>query len=75
MAYVRKTIGLEETVYDEASHLLKEELGMSVSKFIEITLRQLVRSRTASMAETFGATVEDLLTKTAKRPLKRKRGQ
>lgn len=75
MAYVRKTIGLEETVYDEASHLLKEELGMSVSKFIEITLRQLVRSRTASMAETFGAIVEDLLTKTAKRPLKRKRGQ
>lgn len=74
MAYVRKTIGLEETVYNEAARLLKEELGMSISKFIEITLRQLVRSRTTSMADTFGATVEDLLS-SGKKPAKRKRRQ
>ena len=66
MAYVRKTIGLEEEVYNGASKILKEELGMSVSKFIELTLRQLVRSKTHTQEQMMTMMAQELFDTGAK---------
>jgi antitoxin component of RelBE/YafQ-DinJ toxin-antitoxin module len=68
-------IRIDGSLYEEAKKLLKEDINLSVSKFIEITLRQLVRSRTTPMADAFGNMVEDLLSSTAKKPVRRKRRQ
>ena len=68
-------IRIDGSLYEEAKKLLKEDINLSVSKFIEITLRQLVRSRTTPMADAFGNMVKDLLSSTAKKPVRRKRRQ
>jgi hypothetical protein len=59
MSFVRKTISVDEKVWDGAHKLISEELNMSMSKFIEIQLRTIVRSYKGTFAQTMNGVIHD----------------
>ena len=72
MGIVKTTIQMDEKVWNEARSIAKEELNMTMSKFLEVMLRQLVNSRTKTMKQMMDETVEDLFD-AAMTPKRRKR--
>jgi len=48
MAWAKKTISLDPQVWEDAKKVIMGEMNMSMSKFIEIQLRTLVRAHSKS---------------------------
>jgi hypothetical protein len=61
MASIIRSISIDENVYNEARKILKEELNMTMSKYLEIQLRALVRSKTQTQKDLYEGVVSDLL--------------
>lgn len=61
MAWVRKTLSFDKEVFDRAKQIVSEELGMTMSKFLEIQLRSIARMRTESFKDMMEHTMFDLL--------------
>lgn len=53
MAYKRFNIGMDDLVWKGAEAIIKGQLNMSMSKFIEITLRQLHASQTQTQKQMY----------------------
>jgi len=51
MASIIRSISIDENVYNEARKILKEEINMTMSKYLEIKLRALVRSKTQTQKD------------------------
>lgn len=60
MGTIRTNVICDERIWSEARSIAKEELNMSMSKFIEVMLRQFVNSRVKSQKEMIEDMVEDL---------------
>lgn len=61
MASITRSISIDERVYNECKEILKEELNMTMSKYLEIQLRALIRSRTQTQKDVYEGVVADLL--------------
>lgn len=60
MGIVKTTIQMDEKVFNEARRIAKEELNMTMSKFIEVMFRQLIASRTRTQKDMMEDLVQDL---------------
>lgn len=56
-----KTISVDFGVYDTAKQILKDDLNLTISKYIELQLRALIRSRGGSYAEFIQGTLDDTM--------------
>ena len=56
-----KTISVDFDVWDTAKGILKDDLNMTISKYIELQLRSLIRSKSGSYAEFMQGTLDDTL--------------
>ena len=56
-----KTISVDFDVWDTAKGILKDDLNMTISKYIELQLRALIRSKSGSYAEFMQGTLDDTL--------------
>ena len=54
-----KTISVDQEIWDTAKGILRDDLGMAISKYIELQLRALIRSRSGSYADFMQGTLED----------------
>lgn len=66
MAWKRYSISIHPKVWDEVQMLLREEFNMSMSKYIEMTLRQLLDSRTKTAKELYEGVAQTLFDEMAK---------
>lgn len=53
MVYKRYNIGMDEDVWKGAETIIKTQLNMSMSKYIEIMLRQLMASQTQTQRQMY----------------------
>ena len=60
MGIIRTNVICDERIWNEARSIAKEELNLTMSKFIEVMLRQFVNSRVKSQKEMMEDMVEDL---------------
>ncbi len=61
MPYRNRSISIDDNVYEQARKILKEELNMTMSKYIEIQLRTLVSSQSQTVKEVYGGLVTELV--------------
>lgn len=64
-----KTVSVDAKIWDEAKIVL-HEVGMTRSRFIELTLRQLVRSHTSSFADVTADIFQDVARAAVKKAMK-----
>lgn len=55
------TISVDPTVWENAKQIIQNEAGMSMSKYIEITLRSLTRSTTGTAQDYVQDTIMDFV--------------
>jgi hypothetical protein len=55
------TISVDPTVWEDAKQILQTEAGMSMSKYIEITLRSLTKVTTGTAQEYMHDTIMDFV--------------
>lgn len=60
MPYRNRSLSIDDDVYEEAKKILKEELNMTMSKYIEIQLRALVGSKTKTQKDLYEGVVAEL---------------
>lgn len=72
MGYSHRSISIDDEVYEEGRKVLKEELNMTMSKYIEIQLRALIRSKTQTQKDVYEGIVADLLNGIGKTRKKKK---
>lgn len=70
MAWKRYSISIDPKVWDEVQELLRDEFNMSMSKYIELMLRQLRDSRTQSARQMFEGIAETLFSEMTKKGTK-----
>lgn len=61
MGFSRRTISISDDVYLPAKKLIKEEMNIGVSKFIEIQLRSLLRSKSGSVKDVVEGVMLDFI--------------
>lgn len=70
------TMSIDEKVTKAAKAILKEELNMTISKYVEIQLRALIRSKTQPAKDLYEGVVADLfedMMKSSKKVVKKKK--
>lgn len=70
MAWKRYSISIDPKVWDEVQALLRDEFNMSMSKYIELMLRQLRDSQTKSARLMFEGIAETLFSEMSKKGTK-----
>jgi hypothetical protein len=62
MGYSPRTISVDHDIWEKARDIVKEETGMTMSKFIEIYLRGITRARkSGSLRDVIEGTTKDLI--------------
>lgn len=69
---MKVNLSMDEKVYREAKAILKEELNMTASKYVEIQFRALIRSKTQTAKDLYEGVVADLF-EDMKKPKPRKK--
>lgn len=72
MTIYKANVSLDKDVWKEAKRILKEDLNMTMSKYIEIQLRSLIRSQTQTHRQLMESVAEDLFYAQQKRKKKKK---
>lgn len=75
MGTYRRNISVDEKTWHEARKILKEELNMTISKYVDIQLRALVRSQTHTARELYEGVTQDLFEDLEYSKRKRKRNK
>lgn len=70
MAWKRYSVSIDPKVWDPVQDLLKEEFNMSVSKYIELMLRQLLASQTQTQRQMMEGIAETLFSHMAQQEKK-----
>ena len=56
-----KTVSVDFGVWDTAKQILKDDLNMTISKYVEFQLRSLIRSKSGSYSEFIQGTLDDTM--------------
>ncbi len=54
-----KTVSVDLKVWETAKQILKDDLNLGISKYVELQLRSLIRSKSGSYAEFMQGTLDD----------------
>lgn len=61
MGYHNRNMSIDDDVWQGAKKIIKEETGMTMSKFIEIYLRGITRARKGGLRDIVAGGVNDLI--------------
>jgi hypothetical protein len=61
MGYHNRNMSIDDDVWSKAREIVKEETGMTMSKFIEIYLRGLVRAKKGGLRDVVESGIRDLI--------------
>jgi antitoxin component of RelBE/YafQ-DinJ toxin-antitoxin module len=64
---IKKSISIDKDVWENAKKVIQSEAGMSMSKYIEITLRSLTRATTGTAQDYMQDTIMDFFKATDKK--------
>lgn len=56
-----RSLSVDVEVWEKAKKILKDDLNMAISKYIDLQLRALIRSKSGSYAEFMQGTLEDTM--------------
>lgn len=61
MGSSNRTLTLDDDVWREAKSIIKNEMNISMSRFVEIQLRSIVRARKGTVTEVVEGAVKDFV--------------